>query len=455
VMVVVLALGAVACSGGGATGRQRNDALPDGGTPSAGSTIPGATPTATPSGGIGSLVAGGGGGTGGAPSPVTGYPIPHLFTAAEDRIGFTSSRIAICMHAPLNLAAVFNVDADDLNVYWRYVNAELGGIYGRKVDMTYADDKYGATPADVRTAYDTCHDRRPFILTGGFGIDQVPQVRTYAEQDHQLYFHNIGREDFTKKYSFSFLPSVETTGTRAAQWVLHAHPGQSIGVVYRDSENWEPGHAKFKAELALHGRGVDADLPVAKNATVYTTQIRTLKNRQVKVVFLWENALSAIEIIKQADQQQYHPQWLIFPFNIITDKLDNAMVDPVPVEGIAMWPAYRPHDTSGTYSAYAGEIRFFERIHAKYSSGPTDDITWMTWLAWREVHKLLLDCGPDCTRNKIVGLLQSGAHKPPFGCLFNFAANGHVGAFAVNVLEAYMAGGNGAWKNLELCKASF
>jgi len=459
VLVFALALATVACSGGGATGRKNDIAGPGSTSPTAsGSAAASPSLSASPSAKATSKLpkpVGDGSRPGSTYRPPTGFPIPNLFTTAENTIGITKNTITLCTHAALSLAAVFRVNAADLNAYWEYVNNELGGVYGRKVVMTYADDNYGNNPGDVRTAYEECKGRNPFILLGGIGFDQIPQMRTFAEQGHDLYIHHIAREDFSKKYSFSYLPSVETAGRIAGQWVVKRHAGQVIGVVYRDSENWEPGHRTFKAELAKRGVTPVADLAVQKNSTVYSTQISTLKKRNAKVVFLWENALSAIEIIRQAKNQGFTPTWLIFPFNLITDTLKSAMTSP-PVEGIAMWPAYRPGDTGGTYSPYADEIRFFERVHAKYASGKTDDVTWMTWLGWRQLHRLLLDCGPNCTRNRIVGLLQSGVHKPVFaGCNFDFTRNRHVGGFAVNIFEAYQSGSNAFWKNIEVCKTHF
>ncbi|MGH2728052.1 MAG: ABC transporter substrate-binding protein, partial [Actinomycetota bacterium] len=234
------------------------------------------------------------------------------------------------------------------------------------------------------------------------------------------------------------------------------HPGKRVGVVYRASENWEPGHATFKDEMADHGVKIWADLPVDKNDSIYTTQISTLKNRDVKTVFLWENALAAIEIIKQAKNQGYSPQWLVFPFNLMTDTLKSGTVNPIPVEGIAMWPAYRPGVTTGSYSSYASEIKLFEAKHTKYASGKRDDVTWMTWLGWHQMHTMLLACGKDCTRNRLVGLMQANLVKPVLGdCGFDFAKNGHVGGYDVNIFRADMTGGKAGWSNVTLCKRSF
>ena len=402
--------------------------------------------------------------------PATGFKPANLYTAAEDRIGITDDKIVVCIHAALNLAPVFNISQKSLNVYWELVNRQLSGIYGRQVEVTWTDDKYGAQPSDVRAAYEGCKAKNPFMILGGIGFDQIPQVRAWAEEDHQLYIHHIAREDKTKKYSFSYLPTVETVGTRAAQWILHAHKGENVGVIWRNSEHWEPGHKTFKAELARHGVEAVADTPAEKNASLYTTQIRALQNADAEVVFIWENALSAIEIIRQAQDQNYTPTWVVFPFDLMTDTLGEDTVDPIPVEGIAAWmpylpgvqnavtKEYQPGKVDGSFAKYKKLIQTFEAHHNEYASGENrDDIVAMTWTGFAQLHKLLLQCGKDCTRNKMVGLLHSGLHTAIApGCPINFGSNGHVGSDSVMIFKAFRnTDGKYGWKEIERCKTGF
>jgi ABC-type branched-subunit amino acid transport system substrate-binding protein len=477
--MITVALLIGACSNGG-TSPQAIDSptatLAPG--PSGGSLDPGKPAGGTKGNKPGSNVSvpGNDGGAGGNPTalptvkPAKGFEPAHLYTAAEDSIGITDDKIVLCVHAALNLAPVFNISEKSLNVYWDYVNDELGGIYGRKVEITYTDDKYGAQPSDVRAAYEGCKARNPFILLGGIGFDQIPQVRAWAEEDHQLYIHHIARSDPSKKYSFSYLPTVETLGTRAAQWILDAHRGQSVGVIWRNSEHWEPGHKTFKAELAKHDVEPVADAPADKNASVYATQIRAMIDADAKVVFIWENALSAIEIIRQAADQNYTPQWVVFPFNLMTETLGDDTVNPIPVEGIATWDAYMPGTQDratkayqqgkldGAFEPYKALVKEFERQHNRYASGENrDDIVFQTWVGWMQLHSLLLGCGPGCTRNRVVGLMQSGLHDPvEHGCSLNFADD-HIGSNAVNVLRAFRNPDNGiyGWKEIQHCKTSF
>lgn len=402
--------------------------------------------------------------------PVTGLEPADLFTAAEDRIGITDDKIVLCVHAALSLSTVFNISQESLNVYWEYVNQELGGVYGRRIEISYTDDNYGNQPQDVRNAYDGCKARNPFIMMGGIGFDQIPQVRAWAEEDHQLYIHHIAREDPSKKYAFSYLPSVEDVGRLAGEWIVKAHRNDSIGVIWRNSEHWEPGHKAFKAALAKQNMRAEKDLPVQKSASVYSTQIRELANANIETVFIWENALAAIEIIRQAQDQGYTPQWVVFPFNLMSDTLGEDTIDPVPVEGIATWAPYMPGvqnpvskaytrgKIDGPFKIYADLIKEFERQHNRYAPGENrDDIVFMTWAAWAQLHKLLLQCGKDCTRNKIVALLQSGQHKMDApGCPIDFSRS-NVGSHSVMVFRAFHDPeiDRYGWREIEHCRTSF
>ena len=114
IWLTALALAGVACSGGGATGRKDQSAAPTvniTNSPTAGGSLtPSVSPSATATGPAANLPGkgkgGSGGGSGGVPVP-TGFPIPNLFTSAENTIGIYPDRIVMCTHAALSLAAVF------------------------------------------------------------------------------------------------------------------------------------------------------------------------------------------------------------------------------------------------------------------------------------------------------------------------------------------------------------
>jgi len=379
-------------------------------------------------------------------------PDVNLWPKSTDRMGFHDDKIVLCGHAALTFADVFDTRPQDLNVYWEWVN-DHGGIFGRKVELSIEDDGY--RPDRAVEASERCKAKEPFMLLGGIGFDQIPAVRAWNEQkqNHLLYIHHIARADLAKRYSFSFFPTVEQAGTFAARWMLQKHGNERIGAVWRQSESWQPGHKTWLATMKKNGKEPVADLPVQKDQAVYTQQIAELKAQEATTVFVWENALAATEIVKQAKNQDYHPTWVVFPFQLTTDTLGNDALQP-PMEGIAFWHAYVPGMTSGPFSSYAAEIKRFEAAQRKYgAANKGNDILWMTWLAWKQLHQLLLDCGPDCSRNEAVALMISGVHKAVApNCPFDFTRNQHVGGLFGNIFKAFRPPSGGAgWMGTRVC----
>lgn len=378
----------------------------------------------------------------------TGVPVADLFTPEEDRIGITNSQIKLCGHAALSLAQAFDTRPEDLNVYWEWLK-DNGGVHGRTVDVNWIDDAYTTQGASL--AAGRCRDQGPFFMLGGIGFDQIPAVRNEAEQYRMLYLHHMAREDLAKRFSFSYLPSVEKIGEMFGKWIIAKHAGEKVAVLWRDAPDWEPGYVAFKRTVA--GK-VDLvyDQGVTRQKGDYTLEIGDMIRSGATTVFFWENALMATDIIKQARLQDYHPTWVIFPFNTTTDALDQDPEDK-PFEGIAGWNAY----SQGEYPPqWRDEMLRFEAAMAKYSGRKPNDILWQTWLAYKQLHQLFQECGRDCTRNKIAGLLLTGKHKvnPP-GCPVDFARNGHVGGFTANAFIAYPKGSNYGWREAASCKENF
>jgi ABC-type branched-subunit amino acid transport system substrate-binding protein len=387
-----------------------------------------------------------------------GPPKANLFAPNEDTIGITKDKIVMCGHAATTFGPAFNTSEQDLNVYWEMVSKEQGGVYGRQVEITFENDNYD--PATAIQAAQACKQKNPFVLLGGIGFDQIPAVRKFAEDNHMFYFHHIAIEDVTKRFSFTALPSVERVGYLAGEWVGHHHPGKRIGVIYRNSENWDPGRQAFLKRLKELGGNVVAQVPVEKNQGNYANALVEMTGKGAQVVFAWENALAQTAMIQQAKAQNYSPQWVVFPFNIVTDALGDQAMSP-PLEGIAAWTAFSPGDYSGPFESYAAEIKKFEAAYAKYRAGTqVTDIHWQVWLAWKYLHQLLLQCGKDCTRNKLAGLIITAKNQGdfPLVCPIDFTRNGHIGSTALNMLEAYRRpNGNVGWRHMpgQVCKDAF
>jgi ABC-type branched-subunit amino acid transport system substrate-binding protein len=397
-------------------------------------------------------------GGGQAPAAVAAPARSTLFTKAEERIGITDKQITMCAHAALTYGPAFNVTDADLNVFWSATN-DAGGIFGRKVAVSYENDDYKATTAV--TAARACKAKNIFMLLGGIGFDQIPAVRNWAEDNRMLYMHHTATVKGTKGQRFSFapLPTVERTGEAFGQLYISKYKGKKVGIIKRDGENWEPGVDAFKAYLARNGAPkVVAEAAVPQNKGNYTEDILKMKNAGAEVVWIWENALGATQVVKQIKAQNYKPNMMLFPFNLTAQTLDADAFGPT-LDGVAMFTAYSKGDYSGSFASYADDIRLFEAQYKKYRpdvdlGGVGGDLLFLNWTAQKALYHQLLDCGKDCNRNRFVDVLESYKQRPTSSvCPIDFTSgNRRQGSDQLVFMETYRAPGNKAnWRNTKAC----
>jgi hypothetical protein len=372
-----------------------------------------------------------------------GVPVAQLYSGADDIVGLSSNQIRICAHAALTYGSAFNISASDLDVFWTKVNKELGGIYGRQVATNYTNDNYD--PGTAVQAAQKCKDWTTFLLLGGIGFDQIPAVRQWAEQNHMLYLHHIATIEGSAglRYSFSALPTVEQTGTYLGEIAARELPHKKIAIIYRQSSNWTPALAPFKKLVEASGSTIVGEYGVQINQGNYTQELTEARSAGAEVVLSWENALSEIEMIKQAQGQNWHPAWLVNGFNIITNTLGSTALDQ-DMWSAGEWDPYDPGYYGGGFASYADQIKEFEAEYKKYDpnadlTGDGGDLLFLNWESQKWLYDLLLTCGKDCTRNKLAGLLLAGYHKvTPPNCPADFGrtSDHHHAGYLFNVLHA-------------------
>jgi len=375
-----------------------------------------------------------------------GVPVAQLYSGADDVVGLTANSLKVCAHAALTYGQAFHISASDLDVFWSKVNKEDGGIYGRKVVTNYQNDNYD--PGTAVQAAQTCKDWGTFLLLGGIGFDQIPAVRQWAEQNHELYLHHIATIEGSQglRYSFSALPTVEQVGAFLGQVaVRELQAKKKIAIIYRQSSNWTPALGPFEQIVKAAGMQIVGSYGVQINQGNYTQELTEARSAGAQIVLSWENALSEIEMIKQAQSQNWHPAWLVNGFNIITNTLDEDHSGVAQdMWSAAEWDAYDPGYYGGGFASYAGQIHEFESEYKKYDpnadlSGDGGDLLFLNWESQKWLYDLLLACGKDCTRNKLAGLMLAGYHKvapPNCPAQFGIKYDHHHAGYLFNVLHA-------------------
>ena len=389
-----------------------------------------------------------------------GPPSANLYPPSQDRVGISDSQIKLCGHAALTYATAFNTSPSDFNVFWTNVNAH-GGIHGRQVTMDYKNDNYD--PGTAVQAAQQCADEGIFLLLGGIGFDQIPNVRMWAEQNRMLYVHHIATEQGAAglKYSFAPLPTVEEAGRMFGDLYLHKFSGKKVGILHRNSVYWDPGWQAFHKRLREAGQesNIVSESGVKQNQGSYAKELADARGQGAEVMWSWENALDTPEMIKQAKSQQWSPNWMVFPFNVeLTALQANGDALNPPITGVAAWPAYTKGQYGGAFAPYADDIKEFEREYQTYDpgvdlGGAGGDLLFLNWVGQKQLYQQLLDCGKDCTRNKFAGMMLTGykAHVSP-NCPADWSRVPHRGGFAWDIFETFKdSAGNSAWQPLARC----
>jgi ABC-type branched-subunit amino acid transport system substrate-binding protein len=393
----------------------------------------------------------------GAPTGLQIHDVP-LYSGAANTRGITPTEIKVCGHAPLIYGQILNTKKEDLLVFWNWLN-DHGGLYGRKFNVDLQDDQYSATGGVP--AAQTCQAGNPFMIFGALGSDVIPPVRNWAEQNKELYLYGftVAKGSENAKYTYSATISQEELSAMLGDVAVtrFAAKKDKVGIVWRNSDNFQPGRDAFKKAVTAKGGKIVADLSVSENQGTYSQTILELQQSGAQVVFVLEAADAQLNIIKQAKTQQYNPQWEVFSFNIQTQTLGSDSLTP-PLVGSNLAPAYECHKYDGPYASYAEDIKVFEAAYAKYSPntdlcGVAGDVAWQGWVGFKAIAALFQECGPDCTRNRFAGVMESG-YKATIGaaCPVDFSADRHHGGHLVDLMEAYtVSGSRVGWKNSQRC----
>ena len=393
----------------------------------------------------------------GAP-PAKGTHDAHLFAGAANTRGISNDLIKVCGHAALSLGPVFATNQSDLLVFWQYLN-DKGGLYGRKFQVTLQDDQYSSTGGVP--AAQACAQQNPFLIFGALGSDVLPPVRQWAEENKELYLYGFAAKKGTEKFKYSYAdaPAQEDLSRVVADSIVRRFPHGKIGLVWRNSTNVQPGRDAFKKRIEGRGPTIVADISTTENQGNYSAEVIELEQKGADVVFMLDDALAQINLIKQAKAQQYNPNFFVFGFNIQLQALGSDALNP-PLHGTGLAPAYTCHRFDAAYGAYGNDMKEFEAAYAKYDPnldlcGNAGDIAWDSWIGFKFLAGLFEACGPQCTRNRFAGVMDSGYKmniKP--ACPVDYSLDPHHAILSADEFEVLNSGGNPIWHSATRCMSA-
>ena len=201
--------------------------------------------------------------------------------------GVTSTSITFGSHQPLTgpVAPGYSEIAPASQAFFDYVNAN-GGVFGRKIHLTYKDDAYNPTNT-VNVVHQLVLQDHVFGIFEGLGTPTHTKVVSYlnASKVPDLFVASGCPcwDDGTKQpYTFGWQPNYTIEGKILGQYIKQHFAGQKVAVLYQDDDFGQGGLAGIADELP-------ASQIVSKQAyqagtTTLGPQITAIKASKAKVM---------------------------------------------------------------------------------------------------------------------------------------------------------------------------
>jgi ABC-type branched-subunit amino acid transport system substrate-binding protein len=195
--------------------------------------------------------------------------------------------------------------------------------------------------------------------------------------------------------------------------------------------------------MKQEGSKLAFDKPVSKEAndTDAAEVIQEMKAAGVQNAFVLTSPTFLIQLLKAADQNQYHPQWVGVGLTMTFDVVANVSCPNI--DGARFF---------SPFPAWSDRNKFdpdFEKAWQKFYGGTSDDFEWSEW----SLDKLIWDAfqmtGPNMSRQSFINTL-SHAHNLSngIGPTLNYTPQDRFGANSVHLDQAQCSGSNGAWHTI-------
>lgn len=206
--------------------------------------------------------------------------------------GITATEIKIGSHKPITgPAASYGVIAKGEQAYFDYLNAEEGGVCGRKIVLKTEDDGYNPART-VELVRRLVEDEEVFAIFGGLGT--AAHAAVYEDLNEQgipdMYVasgSNKWVEDpETYRYTFGGIPSYLTQeGPAMGEFIAENWPGAKVGFLVQNDDFGQEITDGVTAGLAGRNEIVDTQT-YAYTSTDLRSQIINLRDSGAEVVVL-------------------------------------------------------------------------------------------------------------------------------------------------------------------------
>jgi ABC-type branched-subunit amino acid transport system substrate-binding protein len=455
--VALLALVAVACGGGeeeegtqtpAATGTAAGTPRPTGTAAASATPRPtgtaAATATARPT----------------ATAAATATPQPTETAAAtatpavEQEDGVTDSEIILGSHFVQSgtWGAGFAPVLKGLQAYFNYVNAEKGGVCGRKIVLKAEDDQYDPALA-LSVTRKLVEQDKIFAMVAGLGTAAHSAVWDYLNEKGipDLWVmageHMFNADPQAHPWTVPLLPDYLIEGTIFGKYISENLPGKKVGILYQNDDFGRNVLDGLKNGLDPTKNELISQQSYESTAIDIRSQVANIKQAGAEVAVCACIPGPAAQAIKGANNMGWKPQWFIDYVN--TDPIMFLYASPKEMEGTLSLQANKLISSTDD-PAVAKHIE----IMAKYGNYPAGNYTIVGQVAGQLMEEVLNRSCDNLTRRGLMDAVESlrdftadpSVNLALPGVTITITPDDHMATEAMRFLRAKVVDGKGVWE---------
>ena len=357
--------------------------------------------------------------------------------------GVTRREIRIGVHAPITGAVPLPSQSVQrgAEIFWKWRRQQNKPINGRHVDVVLKNDNYNPSQA-VAVCKEMVERDNVFMLSGLMnpeGKDQVQACARYAASVGVPYV-SLG----TTKTALEGLPNYFTfsmtwpaQGRLLGDFFVDRLRGKrkKNGLLRFDTPNYRDTSDNFMRSM----RNRDADLhynrAISRGAGQAEAQtvVQEMKAGGIDNVFVLVSPTWFLQVLKAADNQDYHPKWTGIGITISSsdEVVRIGCGSGRSISGAKFFSPTPAFDDRNDFD------RTYSRAARRLYGDQGDSITWLGWATSRALVKTLAHAGRRLTRSRFINRTERmGRVRTGIMPTVRFRPRDHFGGSATHVLTA-------------------
>ncbi len=377
---------------------------------------------------------------------VTGTP-----AAVSEVPGITDTEIILGSHFALSgtYGAAYAPVIAGTKAYFKYVNAEEGGVCGRQIVLKIEDDQYDPAHA-VEATRKLVEQDKVFAMVANLGTAAHSAVWEYLNEEGipDLWImtgaHKWAADPEAHPWSVAILPDYYVEGTIVGKYISENLPGKKVGIFYQNDDYGKDELAGLKNGLDPDKNELVSEQSYESTAVDIRSQVTNLKNAGVEVVHGACIPGHCAQAIKAAYQMGWDIQFFIGYVN--SDPIMFMYAPPEAMEGVITLQAMKLTDWTDDPA-----IAEHHRIMQEYGDVAPGTFTLIGQGAAEFTVKALRATCDNLTREGLMDAIHSSFedYQPDFtlpGVTVTLSPTDHLSFEAMKMLRATVVDGKGEYE---------